>query len=680
MKSKLVVWVFFLSGYILTEAFAGQSLNQPYTIEDVLAFKRIGQVSASPDGKQVAFTVFQAQSSPSGKRWDYSLFLKDQQGRTRLLAQNGSILSLSWANDGKRIAYLAPGKKYQGLWIRDIKSRQSNGPVEFRRDIESFKWSPDGKFIGFISDNIVNHHGLDSKLINVEKQFSKKRLYLISVERRLKTSKPLTSSDYSVSDFDWHPNKGQAIAVAYQPHPGANYVNRNKISLIDLATHQTRAIPYTETHTGIQPAYSPDGRWLAFRSNVNPEKHAGDLNNDIELNGRICVTRLNSMDTYCLANTFNEDPRIIGWNASSDGIFVWDAYKTEGIKIYTLDLNPSIPAKLVFSPIGFIEPFSLTLNHSHTVFGFGYETVSDAPEAFISRTDSFTLEPVSRLQTHPGNRFLGKVEVINWKSKDHRVVEGLLMTPPGYDPQKRYPLLVNVHGGPAGVWFKRYLGGCDEYMQKMDPTSCCGNLLSIGFIILQPNPRGSGGYGKIFRSANFADFGGGDYQDVMTGVDALIQGGIADPDRLAIAGWSFGGYMSVWAISQTHRFKAAVVGAGNTDFISFSGTSDIPDYYVKYLGNPFWDDNSLYLQRAPISLVKNITTPVLILHGQDDMRVPITQAYELYTALKQQDKTVKMLISPKTGHVPTDPDVIYDNIKEVNDWLKRALETEKAKQ
>ena len=171
MKMKWVVWVVFLSGFILTEAIAGQSINQPYSIEDVLAFKRIGQVSASPDGKQAAFTVFQSQSTPSGKRWDYSLFLKDQRGRTRLLARKGPILSLRWSNDGKRIAYLAPGKKHLSLWIRDIKSRQSNGPVEFRRDIESFKWSPDGKFIGFISDDNVNHHGLDSKLINVENQF-----------------------------------------------------------------------------------------------------------------------------------------------------------------------------------------------------------------------------------------------------------------------------------------------------------------------------------------------------------------------------------------------------------------------------------------------------------------------------------------------------------------------------
>jgi dipeptidyl aminopeptidase/acylaminoacyl peptidase len=176
----------------------------------------------------------------------------------------------------------------------------------------------------------------------------------------------------------------------------------------------------------------------------------------------------------------------------------------------------------------------------------------------------------------------------------------------------------------------------------------------------------------FFSLANFADFGGGDYEDIMTGIDHLIRKGIADPHRLAIGGWSFGGYMTAWAISQNHRFKAAVDGDGNTDFISFSGTSDIPDYYINYLGNPFWVDSSLYIERAPIMHVKNIITPLLILEGENDVRVPPGQSYELFTALRMQNKPVKMLLLPKQGHSPTDPNVIYHSIQEINAWLSRA--------
>lgn len=679
MKKILTTVLVLLSGYFLTETLAAQPASHEYGIDDVLAFTRIGQVAASPDGKQVAFTTFQVQSAPSGKRWEYHLYVKEGQGKTSLLATNRQILSLAWSNNGKQIAYLAQGKKHLSIWIQDISNRRVKRIIEFSDDIDSFKWSPDDQYIGFIADDSRKIDAGKAILIDVDKNYLNKRLYFIPVETRVKTPKPLTSSAYSVSDFDWNPNNSQAIAFAHQPRIGADYINQTKISIIDLSTGRIMPIPHTETHTGVQPAYSPDGQWVAYRSNVEPEKHAHALNNNIQLNGRVCVTNVHSMDTHCLSNTFNENPDIIGWNKSSDGVLVWEPYKTEGFRIYELSINPSISAKMSLNPSGFIHPFSITLNNTRTVLAFAYETVSDAPEVFISRIGLYKLEQITHLQSPRAGSSPGKMEVINWKSQDGTAVDGLLITPNDYDSSKRYPLLVTVHGGPAGCWFKRYMGGCYEFMEKFEPISCYGNLLSMGFVILQPNPRGSTGYGRPFRLANFADFGGGDYQDIMAGVDYLIQQGIADPDRLAIAGWSFGGYMAAWAVSQTDRFKAAVVGDGNTDFISFCGTSDIPDYYVEYLGKAFWDDSSLYVQRAPISFVKNITTPLLILHGQDDVRVPLSQAYELYYALAKQNRPVKMLISPKTGHAPTDPDILHNNIKEINNWLKQALEPEKAK-
>lgn len=282
------------------------------------------------------------------------------------------------------------------------------------------------------------------------------------------------------------------------------------------------------------------------------------------------------------------------------------------------------------------------------------------------------MEQITHFQ-NPDKQKIGRTSIIHWNSSDGMDIEGLLVTPANYDEKKKYPLFVAVHGGPAQSWAKRYLAGCDEYGQMIDPTTCLNNLLDLGFIVLQPNPRGSTGYGRAFRLANFADFGGGDYQDIMTGVNYLIQKNIADPNHLAIGGWSFGGYMTAWIISQTDRFKAAIEGDGNTDFISFSGTSDIPDYYINYLGNAFWNDNKLYIQRAPISHVKNIITPLLIIGGENDVRVPITQGYELYTALQQQHKSVKMLILPKQGHVPTDANIIAKSIEEVESWLKKAL-------
>ncbi|MHC1727792.1 MAG: prolyl oligopeptidase family serine peptidase [Syntrophobacteraceae bacterium] len=675
MRNIVVAVLLLLSGQYLTEANAGRPTSARYSMEDILAYKRVAQVSASPDGKQVVFTTFQAQSGPSGRRWEYSLFLRDQQGKIDLLVKKKQISTLGWSNDGKRIAYIAEGKKFQSIWIQDITSRKSKKLIEFSSDIDSFKWSPDGKYIAFTAGDAGISLSKKPTLTDVYTDYTNKRVYLLSVRSGdRKPAYPLTPSNCSVSGFDWSPADSQSIVFAYQPRAGHDYANRTRIGILHLKTGGITPIPYTETHSGIQPAYSPDGRWIAFRAGPDPEETASALSCDITLNGRICVADTVSLESYCLAKTFNENPMMIGWNESGDSVLVFDVFKTEGMKIYALSLNPSAPAQLVLDPDGFIEPLTISINSSRRFLSFRYETVSEAPEAYICRTNSFKLEQVSRLQSQPADPFPWKTEVINWKSRDGMDIEGLLITRSGCDSQKKYPLLVNVHGGPAGAWFKRYLGGCDEYMQMFDPTACPGSLLSMGFAVLQPNPRGSGGYGKAFRLANFGDFGGGDYQDVMTGVDYLVQRGIADPHRLAIAGWSFGGYMTAWAISQTDRFKAAVTGAGNTNFISFSGTSDIPDYYLRYLGSAFWDDNGLYLQRAPISFVKNIRTPLLILHGRDDVRVPVSQAYELYFALMKQDKPVRMLVSPNTGHVPTNPDIIYQNIKAVNEWLSQALE------
>ena len=237
-----------------------------------------------------------------------------------------------------------------------------------------------------------------------------------------------------------------------------------------------------------------------------------------------------------------------------------------------------------------------------------------------------------------------------------------------YHNKKTYPLLVILHGGPGGILTRQYLGGCEEYGRAVVPN-CTANLLNKGFVILKPNYRGSTGYGKSFRFSNIGDLGGGDKQDIISGVNLLIKQKIADPKRMAIFGWSYGGYLSAWTISQTQRFKAAIDGDGLTDFISFTGTTDIPSYLVQYLGGTFWKKHSLYISRSPITFVNRIKTPVLILQGQDDHRVPPGQAFELYNDLQYQHKEAKLLVSPGQGHVPVDANIISHLIKNIDLWL-----------
>jgi dipeptidyl aminopeptidase/acylaminoacyl peptidase len=194
--------------------------------------------------------------------------------------------------------------------------------------------------------------------------------------------------------------------------------------------------------------------------------------------------------------------------------------------------------------------------------------------------------------------------------------------------------------------------------------------------VLRANPRGSSGYGRPFRFANYGDWGGGDYGDIIAGVDALIAQGVADPDRLLIMGWSYGGYMTSWAITQTHRFRASCIRAGVTDLVSFTGTADIPGFLPDYLGAEFWVEPKLYLQRSALFNAQGVTTPALIQHGAVDARVPLSQSLEFYNALKRQGVPVEMIIYPRQAHDMSEPRMAIDVRKRPVEWFAKWVESE----
>ncbi len=194
-----------------------------------------------------------------------------------------------------------------------------------------------------------------------------------------------------------------------------------------------------------------------------------------------------------------------------------------------------------------------------------------------------------------------------------------------------------------------------------------------GYAVLRPNPRGSSGYGKAFRHANRKDWGGGDYRDLMAGVDHVVAAGIADPERLGVMGWSYGGFMTSWTITQTRRFKAASVGAGVTNLMSFNGTADIPGFVPDYFGAEYWENLDVYRAHSAMFQIKGVTTPTLILHGEADVRVPVSQGYEFYNALRRQNVPVTMVTYPRQGHGPTEPKFVLDIGRRLLDWFNRHL-------
>ncbi len=664
-----------IGGLILLSGalFSVTGVAQPYTGKDVLAFTRISNVVASPDGQQVAVVAF-SRSKANSNAWDYVLSLQAVNGPSQVIAHADYISAVAWSPDGKSIAYIAVKGAQQTVLVYRMSTQQSVPVVSLSRSIDALEWSPAGTQIAFVADEARSSSPTD-RLINVaEDQGVNTQLYLTYNIQAQAAFQPITPADVSISasvfsgGFDWAPN-GQEIAFAYQPGPQDMDDSKSKVAILDLSTLKVTPLAFCNTHSCNQPFYSPDGQWLGFAANILASGKDKVLLEDISTQNQICLVNA-AGQTHCLKNTFNGNPYLLGWKANSQAVYVADMDKTKGAQLYELNQNPEVPVKQVSTQPGFMEPLTISINNTHQIFGFGYESVNQAPEAFVASVEGFKLTQITHLNTQ-FNQVLGQERVLHWKSKDGTPIEGLFITPPHYNPKQQYPLYVDVHGGPASLQMQRYFGGCEEYSEAFSPTSCPANMLSLGYVILQVNYRGSNGYGLDFRVKNFADFGGGDYNDIMSGIDYLVQQGLVDPHHIAIGGWSMGGYLTNWAISHSNRFDAAIDGEGITDFISYTGTSDDTDFFLRYLGSYFWNaDQALYWDRSPIAHVKNIHTPLLILEGGADIRVPRSQAEELYTALTLLNQPVKMLIAPGEYHQPSDPDMIEQEIDAIDQWLQ----------
>ena len=292
---------------------------------------------------------------------------------------------------------------------------------------------------------------------------------------------------------------------------------------------------------------------------------------------------------------------------------------------------------------------------------FTMDSPTSPAEVFVA--DGKFAAPVKLTDINPQAKdfALGTTEVVSWKSRDGLEVEGVLLKPVGYDPARRYPLLVVAHGGPAGAHLDNYRVGGLEGGQVW---------AGMGWAVFYPNPRGSSNYGERFLRANVADWGGGDFADIDSGVDALIARGIADKDKLAHIGWSYGGYMTAWTITQTKRYKAAMVGAGLTNMWSMYGTNDIPSVLIGYFGGIADKETlPLYMNRSAMTHIDNATTPTLILHGGNDERVPLGQAQELFRGLRDRGKPTELVVYPREGHGITEYYHQKDRLTRIRDWV-----------
>jgi dipeptidyl aminopeptidase/acylaminoacyl peptidase len=541
--------------------------------------------------------------------------------------------------------------------------------------ISSFKWSPDGSRLAYLMKDPETKEEEKMKkektdVILVDKNYKYDHLYTISLaadKEGARKTKQLTGGAYHVNSFDWSPD-GTTIAYSYAPNPTINDAGlESDISTIPADSGKVTSI-VKRSGVDTNPYYSPDGKWIAFQSSGGRPERVGLTD--------IYKVSAAGGDLVELQKTPDRSANIVSWAQDGTYLFISENYKTSQalialpasntIKLPKGDYLAYSDSKLpiLTSIKGSAGAFSVSKSGNR--FSYTFEDVNTPKEVFTAGLRGEGAKKISSINANFNPPALGKTEVISWKSKDGLTIEGLLTYPVGFEQGKKYPIILQIHGGPAGVFSQTYTGAPSIYMTQY--------FAQRGFIMLRPNPRGSTGYGKEFRYANVRDWGFGDYEDLITGVDHVLAMGIADSKNQFVMGWSYGGYMTSWVVTQTNRFNAASMGAGLPNLISMVTTTDIPDYLVAHAGGKeFWEEYEEYEKHSAIYQIKNVTTPTQVIHGANDLRVPLAQGQEFYNALKRKGVDTEMIVYPRTPHGPTEPKLLMDVSPRIMTWFEKYL-------
>jgi len=688
---------------LLPFGFAQSGLHAP-TPEESISIKTAGGPAISPDGKYVVYSVSEADWQQN----DYvsHLWLADMStGRVFQLTRGSkSSTSGEWSPDGRWLAFItereaganleAPSRVEQPkkedqkeekaapeskpaakqIWLISPLGGEAWELTKHEKDVAEFHWSKDGQHIAFTAEPPETKAAKDRKekysvYELFEKDFTQSQLWLVDVAAAEKSQTPVkataltTDSKLNVGDFGWSPDSSRIVFSA-TPNPLLAFGEQSDLYLLDLGpgaartVHKIVALDGPETN----PAFSPDGKQIAFQTALAQQY-------DYYLNGHIATVLVDGVlahpattaaDVTDLTSKFDEDPRLIDWGP--DGIY-FAALQRTSAHIFRID-PASHTISRITAPNNYLAG-RVSFTKDFKQMAVAASDATHMTEIFVSATSPFAPRKLTDLNAQLAGFTLGSAEVVSWKSQDGAAVEGVLHKPADYDPGKKYPLLVVIHGGPTGISLP-VRNAADHYYPIQD-------FLAKGALVLEPNYRGSAGYGEKFRALNVRNLGVGDMWDVMSGVDALIARGLVDPARLGAMGWSEGGYISAFLTTHTDRFKAISVGAGISDWMTYYVNTDITPFTRQYLHATPWDDPEIYAKTSPISTIRQARTLTLIQQGGNDKRVPVPDSYELYRGLQDQHVPSKLIFYTGFGHGINKPKSNLAVLRANLDWFSHYL-------
>ena len=638
------------------------------TIDQSIEMRSVSNPRISPDGRHVVYE--QSRTDWEANAFETDLWLADTTTgeNHQLSAAAKSSNGAKWSPDGKWIAFLSnrpgpmagsPADKRQ-LYVLPIDGGEAQQVTKMENGVEEFDWAPDSKRIAIAATAPETKAMKDRKDTFGEyhvyhADYEMKHLWLVDIPRADvagRTPAPaepkrLTQGDsFSVNSFAFSPD-GARIAFSAQRDPDLISGFSEDIYTVTVADGAVKKLVETPGPDD-NPHWSPDGSQIAYTTS-NGSKYF------FYTDQRIAVVDSNGGTPRVLTLGFDEDPDLLGWGP--EGIY-FSALQKMSSQLFLLDPKTEAVKKIDTPGSEIANQFSVSKDFKHMAYrGAGTNQYSE-----IYASDLPAGTPLKL--THSGEQLSGfdtaKREVVQWKSGDGTVIEGVLYKPADFSPTKKYPLLVVIHGGPTGI---------DLPMIVADRYYPMERFVAKGALILRPNYRGSAGYGEKFRSLNVRNLGVGDYADVISGVDYLIAQGYVDKDRVGSMGWSEGGYISAFITTSSDRFKAVSVGAGISDWTTYYANTDITPFTPQYLHGTPWDDPEIYRKTSPISYIAKAKTPTLIQHGGADRRVPIPNAFELRQALEDHGVPVKMVVYDGFGHPINKPKQQRAVMEENENWF-----------
>ena len=617
-----------------------------------------GDVALSPDGTHVAWV--QSTAATRSKQ----IYIRETSGNARPVIVEIPVdaertdFDPAWSPDSKMLAVFSSGgeKEQRQLWTVDADSSSPKKITNLNGYAARPRWSHDGRQIAFL---YIEGAGGGGPLMAapattgvIDTAVHNQRIAILNVGTgQLSRVSP---ENLHIYDYDWSPDDKAIVATA-APGPGDNNWWIAQIYTIDIAKGDSKSIYKPSLQVAV-PRWSPDGKSIAFIEGLMSDEgfHGGNLFT-VSAGGSDVVNRTSSRKTSINSFFWQEPDRI-----------VLIEYVGGGSAISELHLSNNSAQTICKGPEG-IHAFgnfpNFALSRDGKVAAAVRSTYNSPPEVFAGPLGEW------RQLTKDNATLLadwGKAESVEWANEGFNI-QGWLVPPAKVEPGKKYPMVVLIHGGPSSVT-------TSEWPASFGMSRAIIAALSVrGYYVLLPNPRGSYGQGEEFTRANVKDFGHGDLRDTLAGLDVVTKKHPIDPARLGVTGWSYGGFMTMWTVTQTDRFRAAVAGAGIANWQSYYGQNLIDQWMIPFFGASVYDDPSVYEKSSPIRFIKNVKTPTLVIAGERDAECPASQSYEFWHALKTLGVPTQLIIYPGEGHLFVEPKNQADRMDQSVAWFDKYL-------